>query len=112
MVQSFRIPIWQGLDNLIRNAIRASGALKPIVVSCESTENGARVVVADKGHGIAPENLSKVMNAGFTTKSQTGTGLGLHSFAVFLSATGGDLRVESDGIDRGATVAAEIRNAE
>jgi signal transduction histidine kinase len=86
--------------------------LKPIVVSCESTENGATVVVADKGHGIAPENLSKVMSAGFTTKSQTGTGLGLHSFAVFLSATGGDLRVESDGMDRGTTVVAEIHNAE
>ena len=111
-VRSFRIPIWQGLDNLIRNAIRASGPLKPIVVSCESTENGATVVVADKGHGIAPENLSKVRSAGFTTKSQTGTGLGLHSFAVFLSATGGDLRVESDGMDRGTTVVAEIHNAE
>jgi signal transduction histidine kinase len=111
-VQSYRIPIWQGLDNLIRNAIRASGPLKPIVVSCESTENGARVVVADKGHGIAPENLSKVMSAGFTTRGRTGTGLGLHSFAVFLSATGGDLRVESDGIGRGTTVVAEIHNAE
>jgi signal transduction histidine kinase len=113
IVQSFRIPIWQGLDNLIRNAIRASyNASQPIVVSCESTANGAKVVVADKGHGIAPENLSKVMNAGFTTKSQTGTGLGLHSFAVFLSAAGGDLRVESDGIGKGATVIAEIHNAE
>jgi signal transduction histidine kinase len=111
-VRSFRIPIWQGLDNLIRNAIRASKAMQPIIVSCEPTENGAKVVVADKGHGIAPENLSKVMNAGFTTKNQTGTGLGLHSFAVFLSATGGDLRVESDGIGRGATVVAEIHNAE
>ena len=111
-VQSFRIPLWQGLDNLIRNAIRASTDMQPIIVSCEPTENGAKVVVADKGHGIAPENLSKVMNAGFTTKNQTGTGLGLHSFAVFLSATGGDLRVESDGIGRGATVVAEIHNAE
>jgi len=111
-VQSFRIPIWQGLDNLIRNAIRASTAVQPIIVSCEPTENGAKVVVADKGHGIAPENLSKVMSAGFTTKSQTGTGLGLHSFAIFLSATGGDLRVESEGIERGTTVVAEIHNAE
>ncbi len=111
-VQSFRIPLWQGLDNLIRNAIRASTALQPIIVSCEPTENGAKVVVVDKGHGIAPENLSKVTNAGFTTRSRTGTGLGLHSFAVFLSATEGDLRVESDGIGRGATVVAEIHNAE
>ena len=111
-VQSFRIPIWQGLDNLIRNAIRASKAMQPIIVSCEPTENGAKVVVVDKGQGIAPENLSKVTSAGFTTRSQTGTGLGLHSFAVFLSATEGDLRVESDGIGKGATVVAEIHNAE
>jgi signal transduction histidine kinase len=111
-VQSFRIPIWQGLDNLIRNAIRASTASQPITVSCEPTENGAKVVVVDKGQGIAPENLSKVMSAGFTTRSRTGTGLGLHSFAVFLSATEGDLRVESDGIGKGATVVAEIHNAE
>ena len=111
-VRSFRIPIWQGLDNLIRNAIRASTALQPIIVSCEPTENGAKVVVVDKGQGIAPENLSKVMSAGFTTRSRTGTGLGLHSFAVFLSATEGDLRVESDGIGKGATVVAEIHNAE
>ena len=111
-VQSFRIPLWQGLDNLIRNAIRASTASQPITVSCEPTENGAKVVVVDKGHGIAPENLSKVTSAGFTTRSRTGTGLGLHSFAVFLSATEGDLRVESDGIGRGATVVAEIHNAE
>ena len=111
-VRSFRIPIWQGLDNLIRNAIRASTALQPSIVSCEPTENGAKVVVVDKGHGIAPENLSKVTSAGFTTRSRTGTGLGLHSFAVFLSATEGDLRVESDGIGRGATVVAEIHNAE
>lgn len=111
-VQSFRIPLWQGLDNLIRNAIRASTALQPIIVSCEPTENGAKVVVVDKGQGIAPENLSKVMGAGFTTRSQTGTGLGLHSFAVFLSATEGDLRVESDGTGKGATVVAEIHNAE
>lgn len=111
-VQSFRIPIWQGLDNLIRNAIRASTASQPITVSCEPTENGAKVVVVDKGQGIAPENLSKVTSAGFTTRSRTGTGLGLHSFAVFLSATEGDLRVESDGIGKGATVVAEIHNAE
>jgi signal transduction histidine kinase len=111
-VRSFRIQLWQGLDNVIRNAIQASAAHQPIRVSCEKTENGARVVVADKGHGIPPDSLSQVMKAGFTTKGQSGCGLGLHSFAVFLSATGGDLKVQSEGIGRGADVIAEIRNAE
>jgi signal transduction histidine kinase len=111
-VRSFRIQLWQGLDNMIRNAIQASTALQSIRVSCEQTESGARVVVADRGYGIAPDNLSQVMEAGFTTKGQSGNGLGLHSFAVFLSATGGDLKVESEGIGRGAVFTAEIRNAD
>jgi C4-dicarboxylate-specific signal transduction histidine kinase len=49
------------------------------------------------------------MRAGFTTK-EGGHGLGLHSFAVFLSASGGLLRVESPGLGKGATVSIDIRN--
>jgi len=111
-VRSFRIQLWQGLDNVMRNAIQASAPLQKIMVSCEPTAKGARVVVADEGHGVAPEHTDRVMKAGFTTKGQSGNGLGLHSFAVFLSATGGDLRVQSDGVGKGAVVTAEIHNAD
>jgi signal transduction histidine kinase len=100
------------LDNVMRNAIQASVPVQRISVSCQPTEHGARVVVSDRGQGIAPEHLDRVMKAGFTTKGQSGNGLGLHSFAVFLSATGGDLRVESEGAGKGTTVTAEIRNAD
>lgn len=111
-VRSFRIQLWQGLDNVMRNAIQASAVSQMIRVSCVASANGALVTVSDEGHGISPQNLSKVMKAGFTTKGERGNGLGLHSFAVFLSATGGDLRIDSDGLGRGATVTVEIRNAE
>ena len=111
-VRSFRIQLWQGLDNVMRNAIQASAPVQRIGVSCQPTDHGARVVVSDRGQGIAPEHLDRVMKAGFTTKGQSGNGLGLHSFAVFLSATGGDLRVESEGAGKGTTVTAEIRNAD
>lgn len=110
-VRSFRIQLWQGLDNVIRNAIQASGQSQPIFVTCEPSADGAIVVVTDEGRGIAPEHLPQVMRAGFTTKGQSGNGLGLHSFAVFLSSTGGALRVESEGLGRGARVTVEIRNA-
>ena len=111
-VRSFRIQLWQGLDNVMRNAIQASAPVQRISVSCQPTDGGARVVVSDCGQGIAPEHLDRVMKAGFTTKGQSGNGLGLHSFAVFLSATGGDLRVESEGAGKGTTVTVEIRNAD
>jgi signal transduction histidine kinase len=79
-------------------------------VTCEPAAEGAVVTVTDEGRGIAAEDLSKVMSAGFTTK-ESGHGLGLHSFAVFLSASGGQLKVESAGLGHGATVSAQIHNA-
>ena len=111
-VRSFRIQLWQGLDNVIRNAIHATKGKQPIHVFCESNENGAKVIVVDEGEGIAPQDLPRVMTPGFTTRGQGGTGLGLHSFAVFLAATGGGLRVESEGLGRGCKVTVEVRNAD
>ncbi|MCX6971693.1 MAG: hypothetical protein NTV93_16270 [Verrucomicrobia bacterium] len=58
---------------------------------------------------LKAEDLPKVMTAGFTTK-RGGHGLGLHSFAVFLSASNGRLRVESDGKGKGTRVIVEMKN--
>jgi C4-dicarboxylate-specific signal transduction histidine kinase len=52
------------------------------------------------------------MSPGFTTKGQSGNGLGMHSFAVFLAATGGGLRVESEGLGKGTKVTTEVRDAD
>lgn len=109
-VRSHRDPLVQGLDNIIRNAIQASPPGGRILVTCEGARDGALVTVTDEGRGISAGDLAKVTRAGFTTK-QGGHGLGLHSFAVFLSASGGRLRVESEGLGKGATVSADIRHA-
>jgi len=110
IVRSHREPLVQGLDNVIRNAVQASAPGSAIQVACTAAGDGAVVTVTDRGKGIAAEDLPKVMSAGFTTK-ESGHGLGLHSFAVFLSASGGRLKVESEGPGRGSRVTAEIRNA-
>jgi signal transduction histidine kinase len=99
----------QGIENVIKNAIEAMENGGRITLTCQRVSNGAVVVVEDNGEGIAPEDLPKVMTAGFTTK-RGGHGLGLHSFAVFLSASNGRLRVESDGKGRGARVIVEMKN--
>jgi len=110
IVRSHREPLAQGLDNVIRNAVQASAPGGAIQLTCAATPGGAVVTVTDHGKGIAREDLPKVMSAGFTTK-ESGHGLGLHSFAVFLSASGGRLMVESEGPGRGTRVTVEIRNA-
>ena len=111
MIRGHREPLGQGIENLLKNAAEASAGSSPAIsVTACAAPGGADIVVEDSGRGIAAEDLPKVMRAGFTTKP-TGHGLGLHSFAVFLSATGGSLRVESAGLNCGTKVTVEVRNA-
>ncbi|MEI6071603.1 MAG: ATP-binding protein [Verrucomicrobiae bacterium] len=110
VLRNHREPIRQGIENIIKNAVEATGASGKISVRCRRTPDGATVTVEDDGEGISSENLPGVMTAGFTTKPG-GHGLGLHSFAVFLSASNGRLTVESRGRGKGALVKSEIKNA-
>ncbi len=100
-----------GIINIVKNAVEACqhSVLKEISISLEKTGEGIRLTVADNGFGIALEDRSRVMSAGFTTKPN-GNGLGLHSFAIFLSANNGDLSLESDGPGQGAKVSMEVIN--
>ena len=102
-----REPLLQGIENLLKNALEATPPGGEIRLTCAATESGARLVVSDTGCGIRAEDLPRVMSVGFTTKPE-GHGLGLHSFAVFLSSTGGRLQIVSEGTAQGVTVTAEI----
>jgi signal transduction histidine kinase len=102
-----REPLLQGIENLLKNALEATPPGGEIRLTCAATESGARLVVSDTGCGIRAEDLPRVMSVGFTTKPE-GHGLGLHSFAVFLSSTGGRLQIVSEGTGQGVTVTAEI----
>jgi signal transduction histidine kinase len=58
-----------------RDAMESGGVLE---VRTSADEHGARVDVMDTGHGIRPEDLHRIYDPFFTTKtSRKGTGLGL-----------------------------------
>ena len=63
--------------------------------------DGVRISVADAGKGIAPENLTRIFQHGFTTREE-GHGFGLHSSAIAAREMGGGLTVHSDGPGLGA----------
>ena len=63
--------------------------------------------VKDRGEGIAPENLARIFNHGFTTRKD-GHGFGLHSCALAAVEMNGRLHVHSDGPGQGALFTLEI----
>jgi signal transduction histidine kinase len=87
---------------LITNALDAmgtAGTLRIIVESALSQGRSpvVRVIVSDTGSGIPPENLAKVFEPFFTTRSSSGgTGLGLAIARRITQEHGGSIRLESE----------------
>jgi two-component system, NtrC family, sensor histidine kinase HydH len=80
----------QVILNVVLNAIQASPAGTRVHIR-ESLESGwTQIEVADEGHGIAPEHLSRIFDPFFTTKSR-GTGLGLATSQRIVTAHRGTI---------------------
>jgi signal transduction histidine kinase len=106
-----RHKVLQILVNLIRNAKYAcddSGRIdKRLTLTLTAGSNAVRIVVADNGVGILPENLDRIFNHGFTTRKD-GHGIGLHSTALAAKEMGGSISVHSDGHLQGASFTLEL----
>jgi PAS domain S-box-containing protein len=106
LIQVDKHKVLQVLVNVIRNAKYAcaemKGGEKRVTVRVRATPAAIVVAVIDTGIGIPPENLERIFNHGFTTRSD-GHGFGLHSSALAARELGGSLLATSDGIGQGAT---------
>ncbi|REL24619.1 GHKL domain-containing protein [Rhodohalobacter sp. SW132] len=95
------------LVNLFKNAKEAMSGLGPnekkLSLKTFQDDNYVYLSVIDNGCGISKENLKKIFNHGFTTKSY-GHGFGLHSCANYMKELKGEIRVESDGPGKGTAV--------
>jgi signal transduction histidine kinase len=82
--------------NLFLNARDAMGSGGTLEVRSWADGLGARVEVADTGHGIAPENLHRIYDPFFTTKAaRKGTGLGLSVTYGIIQEHGGSIEVSN-----------------
>jgi signal transduction histidine kinase len=103
MVMADRVQLQQVLMNLMLNGIEAmrerSGELS---IKSQLVEVGQLLIsVTDTGVGLPSENVDKIFDAFFTTKSQ-GTGLGLAITRSIVEAHGGRIWATANS-GRGST---------
>ena len=88
------------LDALLENAVRHTAAGEEIQLSVLRDQDGraARMIVADRGEGIAPAELDRIFDrfrTGSALSGTRGTGLGLALVRAVARAHGGEVRVRS-----------------
>jgi sensor domain CHASE-containing protein len=109
--RSHRATLVQVLANVLVNAaesIHRAGAPHGEIHVQASQEklDGTDVYhvrVRDNGQGIAPENLTRIFERGYSTKAKK-SGVGLHWSFNSLAAMNGSIRAESPGPGQGATI--------
>jgi len=97
--------------NLIGNSLDAMRGGGTITIRARKARElrgcrrpGVRVVIADTGAGIGREMKSRIFEAFFTTKGQTGTGLGLWISSEIIQKHSGAVRVKSRTAPKSGTV--------
>jgi two-component system CheB/CheR fusion protein len=88
--------------NIIANAVDAMGSGGSLTIRVRTSFDwrnkerpGIRTTIADSGTGMDSETLRKIYEPFYTTKNETGTGLGMWVSAQLVERLQGDLRVLS-----------------
>ena len=93
----------QALVNLLTNAIQAVGTTGEIALTVADAADHTAITVSDNGPGIPRENLPRIFEPFFSTKSPgEGTGLGLFVTRGIIERLGGTVTVASE-VGKGAS---------
>lgn len=87
------------LLNVLENARHADSTVVTVSVKLDDRDGDtsrASITVADNGHGISPEVLSRVFEPHFSTRT-SGSGLGLAISRQLVEGWGGTIHIESSG---------------
>ncbi len=87
----------QHIFDLVQNSIVAGAKHIHIIVEEDLPNNECTIMIEDDGHGLTPEQLKRVKDAFFTTRSRKKrtVGLGLSLMDATCKRAGGELKIES-----------------
>ena len=90
-------------NNLLLNSIDALSNMSARAISVEANakDNILRIEFSDTGCGIAQESMSRIFDLFFSTKPDTGTGVGLAMVKKIVELYNGQIEVKSN-LDNGA----------
>lgn len=83
------------LDNAMDSLNGRNGSPRELTVGVFGTQQAMLISVDDTGDGIAPENIGRIFENGFSTKG-TGRGSGLYLVRNLVQTYGGAISVESE----------------
>jgi PAS domain S-box-containing protein len=98
----------QVAGNLLNNALKFTPQGGHVQVTLQRTRDRVELTVTDSGQGITPEFLPHVFERfrqqdGGSSRAHGGLGLGLSIVQQLVALHGGEIGVNSEGSDRGAT---------
>ena len=105
-IEADELKVKEILYNLLSNAVKFTPEGGKIGMRAKKTDSGIEIAVWDSGIGIAPENMEKIFEGFFRvdtpySRVTEGTGLGLPLARKLVELHGGELSVESKGLNKG-----------
>ncbi|MDF2540880.1 MAG: Histidine kinase, gyrase and HSP90-like ATPase [Herbinix sp.] len=93
--------------DVANNSVRANASLITISVRIHRETDELMIIIADNGCGMTREQLLRVEDPFFTTRTTRGVGLGVPFFKWAAESTGGSFLIESEE-GKGTTVTASF----
>jgi len=82
--------------DIAENSTRAGASLVEITVDADQTTDRLTITIADDGCGMTAEQVAKVTDPFFTSRTTRKVGLGVPFFKLAAESTGGSFSIESE----------------
>ena len=82
--------------DIVQNSISAGATLVTLTVDESPAEDLLTIVVGDNGRGMTPEQVSRLSDPFFTSRTTRKVGMGIPLLMDSARQSGGDVRIESE----------------